>query len=344
MKMLFVMERVVGTRRNLLQKLCEQYRVETEIIDRKARKRNAETFNTKLKRILMELTNLVRLPFRLTLYRKYDIIVSVARQRHLSHLIFARFLKLFRINLKLYLYGFYGQSWIYSRITKLLLHFLLTENVALTVQCKNEVELFQGIAPNVNVWYYPFCSGPMFSANEIISQMGDYVFAGGHSNRDYDSLLECAANLGDIKFIIVCSRLTKITKTVPCNVIIYKDLDFRPFHILLARSRLVVVPLLRDIGSSGQSVALAAMQYGKATVYPKLDAISQYFCDGITGICYTPHKKYSLCSRIAESFPETDRLLSIGEAAKKIYYAQYTGDKFDDAILSHIEEFSVKFQ
>jgi hypothetical protein len=69
--------------------------------------------------------------------------------------------------------------------------------------------------------------------------------------------------------------LNKIPVDVPPNVTLKKDIDKKSFFSLLSRSRMVVIPLLENVGSSGQMVCLAAMQYGKAIVYTDFDVISQ---------------------------------------------------------------------
>lgn len=227
-------------------------------------------------------------------------------------------------------------------IVKYLMSVVLTENVGMLVISKTDMEFLQAVAPRLDVRYYPFCLAQRTPDELSIIELGDYVFSGGHTNRDYETLLECAENMPRIKFIVVWSQYTKVRHSIPANVKVYTDLEGPEFYRLLAKSRLVVIPLLKKGFSSGQTVATESMQCGKTTIYCDYENVSQYFDDGMNGILYVSGDARSLKSAISDVVEDEDRCNHIGQLARDKYYKYYTKDKLDDAIVKNVDDFSRK--
>lgn len=323
--------------RKLHAELKRCFNVTTQVLEYKTVDSNR--FDRKM-RILMEGTNFLTFFFRIPFYLKHDVIVCFARKRHLSFLAFSRILKLFRVNIKLYLYGFYIQTWAFSAIKRYLMSLVFTENIAVLVISKSDQNILQSLAPKSDIRYYPFCLAPRNVDDVLFDEIdGDYVFSGGHTNRDYDTLLECAEKLPQVKFVIVWSQYTRVRNSIPSNVKVYKNLGERSFYNLLSKSKLVVISLLRKGHSAGQTVALASMQFGKTTIYCDFENVSQYFDDGITGIQFISGDATSLEEAIKQIIGDQDRLSKIGQLAQGKYYRYYTKDKLDNALLTHIDDF-----
>jgi glycosyltransferase involved in cell wall biosynthesis len=212
--------------------------------------------------------------------------------------------------------------------------------VLVITQSTDDFDYFASLSRGATLMFVPYCQGPLEIASDDDSVLGDYVFAGGYTNRDYDRLLRCARRLPDVSFTIACSRLNRITEPVPPNAQIHVDLDSRTFHRLLAGARLVVVPLAHDVGASGQMVTLAAMQLGKATVVPDSPSIAPYVEDGVSGILYSRSSDPSLCETIRAAYDEATMLLEVGAAARRRYYERFTRASFDDAVLGALAEFA----
>lgn len=292
----------------------------------------------KSNRIWMEVSNFIKLFSRISFYSRHDATVCFARKRHLSFLVFARIMKLFGVRIKLYLFGFYIQSWAFSKVKKYLISKLFTENVGILVISKSDQDFLKELSPKADIRYYPYCQVPRKDVDNVV--LGDYVFAGGHTNRDYDTVLKCAQEMPEIKFILVWSQYTRVKVDKPANVKVYVNIEGKEFYDLLAKSRLVVIPLLRKGHSAGQTVALAAMQYAKTVIYSNFENVSQYFDEGVTGIEYVSGDALSLSKCIKGVVGNEDKLLEIGKLAQEKYYKYYTREKLDKALLTHIDEFS----
>lgn len=296
-------------------------------------------FNKKT-RVFLEVTNFLTLFCKTGFYLKQDVTLCFARKRHLSYLIFARILKVFGKDVRLYLNGFYIQSWAFNPVLRYLISVLFTENIGALVISKNDLNILSGIAPKSDIRYYPHCQRRRDPEDLSQAELGDYIFSGGHTNRDYDTLLECADKMSQIKFVVVWSQFTRVQHSIPANVIVYKNLNSKMFYKLLAKSRMVVVPLRQEGFSSGQTVAVEAMQYGKTTIYSKFENVGQYFEDGVTGIEYMSGDTNALEKAIKQVIGDEERLLEIGRLAQEKYFEYFTKEKHTNALLTHIDDFS----
>lgn len=335
-KSIYVVVENLGLYKKLYPKLTQRFNVATQRLEYKAVSK--KRFDKKT-RIFTELRNFLNLFFRMGSYSKYDSIVCFARKRHLSYLVFARIMKGFGVDMKLFLYGFYIQSWTMNPIMRYFLSIVLTENIGMLVISKTDLEFLKSLSQKVVVGYYPFCLAQRPADQLEIVELGNYVFSGGHTNRDYDTVLVCAENMPQIRFVIVCSQYTKIQHAMPANVEVYMDLQGPAFYNLLAKSRVVVIPLLQRGFSSGQTVATESMQSGKVTIYCNYENVSQYFDDGINGIQYVSGDAGSLEDAIKKVFYDEDRLTRIGQLAREKYNKFYTKVKLDDAIVENIDSF-----
>ncbi|KAB8041456.1 glycosyltransferase family protein [Janthinobacterium aquaticum] len=101
------------------------------------------------------------------------------------------------------------------------------------------------------------------------------IFAGGFSNRDYDLLLEAARPL-DAHLVIVASAQNQIAAQDPTRTSVHLDLPEAQFEILLARSRVVAMPLKSQGEACGQSVVLRVLRNGKPLIATRHEAIEAY--------------------------------------------------------------------
>lgn len=287
--------------------------------------------------ILEVLANTIGLFMRLMLFPNNTVIVATAHQ--FTALIVQKVQRVLGRTMRVYLINFYVHSLGQRGLIKKLLSFLLNGDVGLTAQSPSEEAYWSVIQSKIKIRYYPYGQGPFEDIPNQKIGLGDYVFAGGYTNRDYDLLLRVANQLEEISFIIVCSKANILREKIPRNVVPFFDIDKYEFFNLLAGSRLVVIPLKDNVGSSGQMVALTSMQLGKAVIYSKYDTISQYFEDGVTGIGYVPGNEQSLYKTIRALYADRSRVVSLGKQAKTRFYSNYTGMSFQRAILDHIERF-----
>jgi len=259
----------------------------------------------------------------------------VCTSGHYAALLFASLARAVGRDARAILYNLYLHGLGERAAVQAILRALVREHVGVIVQSHAEVEYFRRVTGTTRVAMFPYCQDPMPLAADDL-QLGEDVFAGGFTNRDFDSVLECAARLPRIPFTVVCSRLNALTRPVPPNVRVLRDIPVESFNRLLAGARLVVVPLLGDVGASGQIVVLTSMQAGKTTVVSSYDVVSQYVEDGTSGVVYEPGGD-GLCGAVEELYDDLDRLRRIGAAAERRYRSHFTRESFENFVSGTIE-------
>lgn len=340
MKFLFVVDKGVSIHAGLLEALKKDFEVSVLVWSPTA-KEDLVYFRHKWVRVAKETWALIKLTICLQTYKEYDLIVNLARKRHLAYLVWIRVLKALGIQRTLYLGGFYVQSWAQMRLSRRLWRWVFTENVAAMLQSPSEVRFLQQVGARADFRWAPYGILPELvrvSSSEIT--LGDYIFAGGHSNRDFDIVLACAEQLSNIPFLIVCSKMTRLVRTVPPNVRIERDVPPNEFNRLLAGSRINVVPLKDETWLSGQSVVLLGMLLGKFTVYADYQCVSCFFEEEGLGVAYRPGDADSLRNIIEEVYYNKHDLSSNGARARDFFFKRFTRDKYDEAIVSHIRAIS----
>lgn len=289
------------------------------------------------RRMMHELKATVRL-LRVTWGRRNDHILIAASYFHFSGLLVAVILRAAGRRVSVFLFNFYlhamGERWVVKQILRL----LLRGRTVLSVQSPVEVEYFRSINSALDIRCVPlglsFPSG--ITEEDVIA--GDTVFAGGYTNRDYGTLLAAAAKLPAIPFVIACSRANRIEGTIPANVTFYYDLSLEEFHRRLASSRIVVVPLLANVGASGQLVALAAMHCGKPVVYTKFATLAQYFQPDVSGIPVQAGDARELAEVLSGLYHDRARISRIGDAARDVVRTRFSSESFEMEVAKHILE------
>lgn len=101
------------------------------------------------------------------------------------------------------------------------------------------------------------------------------VFAGGYSNRDYDLLLRA---LDDVPapLTIVAAERNEINLALRPATTVYRDLPEAEFEALLAKSRVVAMPLRSQGEACGQSVLLRVLRNGKPMITTRHESIEAY--------------------------------------------------------------------
>lgn len=131
-----------------------------------------------------------------------------------------------------------------------------------------------GIAPGAV--HFHLWRQQLDGATEVSSQQDDgSIFAGGFSNRDYVLLLTAAQGLG-APLVIVASAQNQIPTQDPAHATVHLDLPETEFELLLARSRVVAMPLKNQGEACGQSVLLRVLRNGKPLIATRHEAIEAY--------------------------------------------------------------------
>lgn len=327
-KVLYVVETEAWLEANQIFSTLRERFVTIEAWKHAQPNRSSARFATKRQLIWAEFQNLIRLLQTSMFYRGRWLFVCM--NSHYSCLAFGLILRAAGRDPRLYLFNFYlhglgSRQWVRST-----LRFLLGSHVRILCQTEDEIRYFNEIRPEITLDYAPYCQDPLMRPEWLGS--GNYVFAGGYSNRDYEVFVRCAERLPEQEFVIACSSLNRLKGPVPANVRLLSDRDWASFHSLLGHSKVVVVPLRERVGSSGQMVTLAAMEAGKPTIVPDVGGLSQYIQEDVTGFVYRLGDEDSLYERVAWCLEHPESLSDIGEAARVSYLRHFVRERFDRAV------------
>jgi len=111
---------------------------------------------------------------------------------------------------------------------------------------------------------------------------GDYVFAGGYSNRDYATLLRSVAH-EKWPVVLVASTHNQIDRALYPAAEVLFDLDEAEFEQKLAGSHVAVLPLLSMGEACGQSVLIRILRNRKPMIASRHEAIVDYVGDDYPG-------------------------------------------------------------
>ena len=263
--------------------------------------------------------------------------VFVCATSHYSALLSARIASALGRPSAVFLFNFYLHEMGERAVVRRALKSLMRGRVGIVVQSPSEVDYFLRLAPHAFVAHESWGMGPIAALSDAVDE-GDYVFSGGYSNRDYHLVVAAAAALPQVPFVLACRTASRLPPDLPPNIRVVRDAPWDAFHHLLAAARLVVLPLKRDVGSSGQMVALAAMQAGKCTIYSDVSVVGQYFENGQTGIACPIGNAARMAELIDHWYQNRIGAECIGQAAKSAA-ATFSADAFESAVARHASAF-----
>lgn len=221
----------------------------------------------------------------------------------------------------------YLKEWLKIQIFKLgVNHFIVIS--------KSEIEAYHkywGISKE-RMTHIPF----KVNSSELLSKMetdeGDFIYSGGNSLRDYETLFEAVTGL-DIPVKIV-TTLDFGTNTVPDNINIIKNSwTFSEFYTPCTKARFAVFPIKSGyIRSAGQGSYLGAMFLGKAVIVSDTPGVRDVIDDGVNGLVVPPSDAKMLREKILALWEDSDLRHRLGKTAKAQVREYYTHDRYIDNI------------
>jgi len=154
-----------------------------------------------------------------------------------------------------------------------------------------------------------------------------YVFCGGRTNRDFDTVLEAVTGLR-ARTVLVVGEATRFGREVPDFVTVYRNVPDRKFQSLIERARIVVIALKRPDVSSGQVVLMQAMRCAKPTVVSATAGIEDYVADGIDVLLFRPGSARELGERLRVLLEDAALRRAIGDAAGVTYEQRFNSSAF----------------
>ena len=172
------------------------------------------------------------------------------------------------------------------------------------VWTSREVESFSNVypVPAEKIEFLPFHHT---MSDEIVGDRNEgYIFAGGDSQRDYETFLKAVDGL-PIEVRIATTRPDRFTEMeVPGNVAV-RRYSPREYREVMARCRINVVPLAGGtLRSAGHATFLNSMALGKPTIVTDPDGAIDYIRDGHDGLVVEPGDPEALRAAILRIIEE----------------------------------------
>jgi glycosyltransferase involved in cell wall biosynthesis len=133
------------------------------------------------------------------------------------------------------------------------------------------------------VAYTAFCA-TMPLARQAESTDGDYIFAGGNSYRDYETLVDAVCGLA---VPVVMASSWTASRPLPANVTL-TSMNPADYDRALLGAKAVVVPIRAASRSAGQQTYLNAMLMGKPVIVTDAPGVRDHIVDGETGWIVAP--------------------------------------------------------
>lgn len=169
------------------------------------------------------------------------------------------------------------------------------------------------------------------------TKLGDYVFSGGNSGRDYPTLLNALSGCG-YRAIICTHEISAFRNLrVPENVQLISVPQQR-FSELMAASAAVVVPLMKDdIHPAGHTVVVTAMALGKPIILAAPADYRSYIEDGRTGLLTAAEDSARLRDAMDRVLLDRHFAQSLGRNAKREAF-RFAPEKFFSNIFQCVDQ------
>lgn len=214
-------------------------------------------------------------------------------------------------------------------IIRMMVRAIDAENVRFCVLSSDELHTFPeawGVHPE-RVIFTPFqASIPPDTPHRV----GDYVFAGGNSLRDYAML--CNA-LSGADFPTVLRTDWRPDHTLPPGITVGR-VSHDQFVRELAGCRVAVFPLINRVRSTGQQTYLNAMLMEKVVIATRAPGVEDYIRNGVTGIVVPPGTE-ALRQAIRHAMdPDNEPFyVRMRRAARESVLANFTAEVYMDCHL-----------
>jgi glycosyltransferase involved in cell wall biosynthesis len=153
----------------------------------------------------------------------------------------------------------------------------------------------------------PYCQEPMLTRS-------DYIFSYGNSDRDYDTLIRAVVDL-NIRTVILSQRYRPRT-VLPENVYhIRNRISEKELYLLIASSRMVIIPLNDYRISAGQLSLLQVMSLGRPVIVTRNMATREYATHRQTALFYEAKDSQELAGHIQFLWNHEDTSEEIGKQA-----------------------------
>jgi glycosyltransferase involved in cell wall biosynthesis len=179
----------------------------------------------------------------------------------------------------------------------------------------------------------PYKTNYSKASDNQCQSVGDYVFSGGNSERDYRTLFEAAQGL-PIPFIVSTadSRATR-DLTIPPNVTVIQAHEPH-YRRVMSGARFVVVPLTKNrMRGAGEQSFLSAMWCGRPVICADDVSAPEYITNWVDGVVVPPCDPLALREAINTLWRERHIAEALGSAGRAKARALYTHEAFGKRML-----------
>lgn len=161
---------------------------------------------------------------------------------------------------------------------------------------------------------------------------GDYVFAGGDSERDYKTLFQAVEGLS-IPVVVSTMNPALTAGRVPGNVIVVQALEPH-YRRLMAGARVVVIPLAaRRIRGAGEASLLNAMWHRLAVVCADDVSAPEYIENGVDGVVVPPEDADALRAAIRSLWDDPEKARRMGLKGRAKVESSHCHDLFCERLV-----------
>lgn len=146
----------------------------------------------------------------------------------------------------------------------------------------------------------------------------EVVSAGVDRGRDFESLIQAAELLPDVRFDIFTNPGRIKESDVPPNVTVHGRVTMEEHRDNLRSAALVVIPTHQLAYPTGQSVLLEAMACGTCTAVTATPAMSDYIDDGVTNLAIPLGNPNGIAAVIRQAMGAPEDRQRIALAARKV--------------------------
>ena len=158
-----------------------------------------------------------------------------------------------------------------------------------------------------------------------------YIFSGGGSNRDYDTLVK-AVETSKLSMPCVIATQPWRVSAHGSNVQVLSDVVVETFGDVLGKSEVLVLSLKDVELSAGHMVMLQAMSLGVPIIVNDIPSVRDYVNESL--VTFYPSGDFEKLAQIIEDFdPLVDEVLQKVAKAKNLYFEQYTSIKLMERLL-----------
>lgn len=204
-----------------------------------------------------------------------------------------------------------------------------------------ELELFPELW-GVDKGKMRFC--PFYISHNRIQQrerkkkLGEHIFAGGNSHRDFESVIKAAKQMPEYEFVLATKKLSEKQDFPPNVRVEWMSLD--EYLDLIDTAVVVIVPLTMGLKrTTGLLTILESLSLEKVIIVPDAIGIRDYVFDHKTGIVVSNLPDgYVEAIRWVLAPENQDQVSKMGIEARRSVLEQFTLEKHVEKLLSVMHE------